>query len=171
MFLQSCLMSLLTCMGYKFEAIMLSCMKKLRDTSLTSLYHKGCFLSSFSDNNVLLCLKLLMYLSIQPLTNSLAQNVAAKRGCLSQLLSASTNPDVVDLDADHEDPQLCSDYAPDIYENLRVFEVCALNNKAFVCSILILFSRPVMNRAKYWFKIQLSNPGQIVVKTIIIKYV
>ncbi|XP_054783221.1 cyclin-A2-4 [Prosopis cineraria] len=46
-----------------------------------------------------------------------------KRVILSELPSASKNQDVTDIDADHEDPQLCSDYAFDIYNNLRVFEL------------------------------------------------
>lgn len=38
-----------------------------------------------------------------------------------------SNPDIVDIDAGHKDPQLCSLYAPDIYNNLRVAEVCAVH--------------------------------------------
>lgn len=34
-------------------------------------------------------------------------------------------PEFTDIDSDHKDPQLCSHYAPDIYNNLRVAEVCA----------------------------------------------
>ncbi|XP_024183698.1 cyclin-A2-4 isoform X1 [Rosa chinensis] len=34
-----------------------------------------------------------------------------------------SNPDIVDIDAGHKDPQLCSLYAPDIYNNLRVAEL------------------------------------------------
>lgn len=34
------------------------------------------------------------------------------------------HPDVVDIDADVEDPQHCSIYAADIYDNLRILEVC-----------------------------------------------
>ena len=40
---------------------------------------------------------------------------------------ASKSPDIVDVDADHKDPQLCCIYAPDIYNNLRVAEVCTTN--------------------------------------------
>ncbi|KAF7814318.1 cyclin-A2-4 [Senna tora] len=47
----------------------------------------------------------------------------ARKGSLSELLSASKDPDITDIDADHEDPQLCSDYALDIYDNLRVSEL------------------------------------------------
>lgn len=35
--------------------------------------------------------------------------------------------DIVDIDADNKDPQLCSLYACDIYNNLRVAEVCAVH--------------------------------------------
>lgn len=34
-------------------------------------------------------------------------------------------PDIVDIDANHKDPEFCCLYAPDIYNNLRVAEVCA----------------------------------------------
>lgn len=42
-------------------------------------------------------------------------------------LITSSKPDVVDIDAGHKDPQLCSLYAPDIYNNLRVAEVRAVH--------------------------------------------
>ncbi|XP_028756112.1 cyclin-A2-4 [Neltuma alba] len=53
----------------------------------------------------------------------LISQTKAKRISLSELPSASKNEDYLDIDADHEDPQLCSDYAVDIYNNLRVLEL------------------------------------------------
>ena len=38
----------------------------------------------------------------------------------------SSDPDFIDIDSDKKDPQLCSLYAPEIYNNLRVAEVCAI---------------------------------------------
>jgi cyclin A len=35
-----------------------------------------------------------------------------------------SNLDIIDIDADLKEPRLCSIYAPDIYSNLRVAEVC-----------------------------------------------
>lgn len=69
-----------------------------------------------------------MYFGIffsQPLTVELIQIVAAKRISLSELPSACK--DVFDIDADHEDPQFCSEYAVDIYNNLHVYQVCHKN--------------------------------------------
>lgn len=37
--------------------------------------------------------------------------------------ASSRNPDVIDIDSDNNDPQLCSLYAMEIYRNLRVAEV------------------------------------------------
>ncbi|KAM6585852.1 hypothetical protein CsatB_012854 [Cannabis sativa] len=37
--------------------------------------------------------------------------------------TTSIKPDIVDVDANNKDPQLCSTYAPDIYDNLRVSEL------------------------------------------------
>ncbi|XP_061338542.1 cyclin-A2-4-like [Gastrolobium bilobum] len=51
------------------------------------------------------------------------QIVAAKKSSLSELLNASKDPDVTDIDADFEDSQLCSLYATDIYNNLRATEL------------------------------------------------
>lgn len=39
--------------------------------------------------------------------------------------AVSKMPDLIDIDADHMDPQLCSLYAPDIYRNLQALEVCS----------------------------------------------
>jgi hypothetical protein len=39
----------------------------------------------------------------------------------------SSNPDVIDIDADHKELRLCSVYAPDIYSNFRVAEVCIVD--------------------------------------------
>lgn len=52
----------------------------------------------------------------------------------------SSDPDFTDIDCDHKDPQLCSLYAADIHNSLRVAEVCAtyyhsLSIKVFfICS-------------------------------------
>lgn len=37
----------------------------------------------------------------------------------------SNGLDIVDIDSNLKDPQLCSLYAPDIYSNTSVAEVCA----------------------------------------------
>ncbi|XP_058226812.1 cyclin-A2-3-like isoform X2 [Rhododendron vialii] len=37
--------------------------------------------------------------------------------------SESINPDIIDIDSDHKESQLCSLYAPDIYSNLHVAEL------------------------------------------------
>ncbi|XP_027344845.1 cyclin-A2-4 [Abrus precatorius] len=49
--------------------------------------------------------------------------VAAKKDNLSAVLSATKDPDITNIDDDLEDPQLCSLYAADIYENMRVAEL------------------------------------------------
>lgn len=36
--------------------------------------------------------------------------------------------DVVDIDSNLKDPQACSLYAPDIYDNIRITEVCPVAN-------------------------------------------
>lgn len=50
--------------------------------------------------------------------------VEAKKGNPFGSINTSRCPDIVDVDADHKDPQLCCIYAPDIYNNLHVSEVC-----------------------------------------------
>lgn len=40
-------------------------------------------------------------------------------------LGSSNELDIVDIDANLKDPQACSLYAPDIYSNIRLTEVCA----------------------------------------------
>ncbi|XP_004486712.1 cyclin-A2-4 isoform X2 [Cicer arietinum] len=55
--------------------------------------------------------------------NKASQTVTAKKGTVSELLNASKDPDVPNIDADIEDPQLCSHYAAAIYDNLRVAEL------------------------------------------------
>ena len=50
-------------------------------------------------------------------------NTADKVGLCGKLM-ISTNPDITEIDSDHKDSQLCSLYAPDIYSNLSVAEVC-----------------------------------------------
>ncbi|XP_074331976.1 cyclin-A2-4 isoform X1 [Apium graveolens] len=39
------------------------------------------------------------------------------------MLTSCSKPEFVDIDADYKDPQLCRQYAPDIYSNLRVAEL------------------------------------------------
>jgi cyclin A len=39
----------------------------------------------------------------------------------------SNSLDIVDIDSNVKDPQVCGSYAPDIYSNIRVVEVCAAN--------------------------------------------
>ncbi|KAF5466670.1 hypothetical protein F2P56_016577 [Juglans regia] len=46
-----------------------------------------------------------------------------KKGGFYGDIIISSNPDVIDIDADYMEPQLCSVYAPDIYNNLRVAEL------------------------------------------------
>lgn len=43
-------------------------------------------------------------------------------------LEASSSPLITDVDSNHKDPLMCSLYAPDIYSNLRVMEVCITSN-------------------------------------------
>lgn len=38
----------------------------------------------------------------------------------------SKDDDVVDIDSNLKDPQACSLYAPDIYDNIRIAEVCPM---------------------------------------------
>ncbi|RVW77651.1 Cyclin-A2-3 [Vitis vinifera] len=47
----------------------------------------------------------------------------AEKGSFDGKLTTSSNPDVKDIDSDDKDPQLCSLYAPEIYNNLHVAEV------------------------------------------------
>ncbi|EXC25827.1 hypothetical protein L484_019461 [Morus notabilis] len=49
--------------------------------------------------------------------------VEAEKGNACGDIITSRSPDIVDVDADHKDPHLCSTYAPDIYSNLRVAEL------------------------------------------------
>ncbi|KAE9467761.1 hypothetical protein C3L33_00300, partial [Rhododendron williamsianum] len=41
----------------------------------------------------------------------------------------SINPDIIDIDSDHKESQLCSLYAPDIYSSLRVAEVLKMESQ------------------------------------------
>jgi hypothetical protein len=50
----------------------------------------------------------------------------------------SKHPDVVDIDADFEDPQLCSLYAADIYDHFRVAEVCPVNAQSLLSLPMLL---------------------------------
>ncbi|XP_050884371.1 cyclin-A2-4 isoform X2 [Lathyrus oleraceus] len=52
-----------------------------------------------------------------------ASQTVADKGNISELLDVSKHPDVADIDADFEDPQLCSLYAADIYDHMRVAEL------------------------------------------------
>ncbi|CAL0335288.1 unnamed protein product [Lupinus luteus] len=47
----------------------------------------------------------------------------AEKGTFDELLIASEDPVITDIDNNLEDPQLCSLYVSDIYENLRVSEL------------------------------------------------
>lgn len=44
----------------------------------------------------------------------------------------SSNPDFTDIDCDHKDPQLCSLYAPDIYNSFRVAELFRRPNSTYM---------------------------------------
>lgn len=57
----------------------------------------------------------------------LSQMITAEIENLSRKL-ISCDPDFIDIDLDRTDPQLCSLYAADIYGNLRVAEVCAVES-------------------------------------------
>ncbi|GAU11036.1 hypothetical protein TSUD_113290 [Trifolium subterraneum] len=64
-------------------------------------------------------------ISAQPLVSQkkASQTFAAKKDNNFELLDVLKHPDVADIDADFEDPQLCSHYAADIYDHFRVSEV------------------------------------------------
>ncbi|XP_024452948.2 cyclin-A2-4 isoform X2 [Populus trichocarpa] len=47
----------------------------------------------------------------------------AEKCNVSENWKASSDPEFIDIDSDHKDPQLCSLYAADIYNNLRVAEL------------------------------------------------
>jgi len=56
------------------------------------------------------------------------QIVADKKDNLPKLLTALKDPDITNIDDDDlEDPQSCSLYAADIYDTMRVAEVCAIS--------------------------------------------
>ena len=57
-------------------------------------------------------------------TDFLSQIVIAEKCNVYENWRASSDPEFIDIDSDHKDPQLCSLYAADIYNNLRVAEVC-----------------------------------------------
>lgn len=68
--------------------------------------------------------------------------IAAYKTTFSGSLTKSTDLEYIDIDLDLKDPQLCSVYAPDIYNNLRTAEVCTLGYfhislSPFVLCILI----------------------------------
>lgn len=55
--------------------------------------------------------------------------VYAEKGKLCEKLDILDGPKVADIDSNHNDMLMCSLYAPDIYKNLSVTEVCCL----FLC--------------------------------------
>ncbi|KAH0982674.1 hypothetical protein GBA52_009851 [Prunus armeniaca] len=62
-------------------------------------------------------------------------NCAAHDGSLSVDMVTSSNQHIVNIDADYKDPQLCSLYAPDIYNHLRVAELDRRPNATFMETI------------------------------------
>jgi len=52
---------------------------------------------------------------------------ADKKDNLLKVLTALTDQEVTSIDDDLGDPLLCSLYAADIYDTMRVVEVCAIN--------------------------------------------
>jgi len=59
---------------------------------------------------------------------------ADKKDNVSKVFTALKDQEVTSIDDDLGDPQLCSLYAADIYDTMRVAEVCAINLMSFVCS-------------------------------------
>ncbi|PON58909.1 Cyclin [Trema orientale] len=57
------------------------------------------------------------------LRSPLDKEVEAEKGNSCGNINTFRSPDIVDVDIDHKDPQLCCIYAPDIYDNLRVSEL------------------------------------------------
>lgn len=51
---------------------------------------------------------------------------SVKDGPLGDMI-VSSNPEILDIDADYKEPQSCSVYASEIYNHLRVAEVCAID--------------------------------------------
>ncbi|MBA0695753.1 hypothetical protein Goari_002355 [Gossypium aridum] len=64
----------------------------------------------------------------------------AKKVSFSGTSTTSSEPDFKDIDSDKKDLQLCSLYAPEIYNNLRVAEVCAID-----VILICLVRRPCPN--------------------------
>lgn len=62
--------------------------------------------------------------------------VTAKKVSFSGTSTTSSEPDFKDIDSDKKDLQLCSLYAPEIYNNLRVAEVCA-TDVILICVLLM----------------------------------
>ena len=80
--------------------------------------------------------------------------ITSVKGGLSGDMLISNNPDITDIDADHKDPQLCGVYAPDIYSNLRVAEVCAFDRYPFFFGIILsvpFLSPPLIIFGTFWF--------------------
>lgn len=88
---------------------------------------------------------------------SASQTVATKKGILSELLTVSKDLDVADIDADFEDPQLCSPYAADIYANLRVAEVCVVNALSLLSLPMLLCIESYKNIFIYTFHAIIFN--------------
>ena len=64
------------------------------------------------------------------------QIFAAKKCSFPEISIALKDPHITDIDDDLEDPQLCSLYAADIYNNLRVSEVCVINVMPLYAAVL-----------------------------------
>ncbi|XP_048331513.1 cyclin-A2-4 isoform X1 [Ziziphus jujuba] len=56
------------------------------------------------------------------LTNSQLESPSKKEKGYGNIMTSRT-PDIVDIDANHKNPEFCCLYAPDIYNNLRVAEL------------------------------------------------
>ncbi|KAJ6327503.1 hypothetical protein OIU78_014384 [Salix suchowensis] len=56
----------------------------------------------------------------------------AEKCSLSENWKASSDPEFIDIDSDHKEPQLCSLYAADIYSNLRVAELARRSLPTFM---------------------------------------
>ncbi|KAG6782217.1 hypothetical protein POTOM_011611 [Populus tomentosa] len=65
-------------------------------------------------------------------TDFLSQIVIAEKCNVSENWKASSDPEFIDIDSDHKDPQLCSLYAADIYNNLRVAELARRSLPTFM---------------------------------------
>lgn len=74
------------------------------------------------------------------------QIVADKKDNLPKLLTALKDSDITNIDDDDlEDPQSCSLYAADIYDTMRVAEVCAISIMRFVCSSHLFYNTVIFS--------------------------